>query len=381
MDIMEKIRSLQTQISELTAQVNVLVQRTCDKNAHQAVNSSYSNVVQKTIELSDSNSSVSILPQKNVCDQRTLITENNKARDNSKNNLGHSDQSTKNSQSVTNSKTSQLNTRRDLHSKGRNSTKEISPSSSPDNGKTLNTLLIGDSILHGINLKGLKRNVHKHAVSGANIDTMLCDIKMFDLKTFSTIISYIGGNDVANACDLELYEEKYDQLLRYIKKENAACKIIMCSIGPRRDVQDCEITQLNEIINGLAREHGHTLADIFSAFHEKDGTVCERFYQYDSIHINPSGIKRFMRVLHDINDIVMDFDHCNFPRKSGYGNRVGYRRNYLKQRGRGLYKRSVKCLKCGENNHETLKCRHKNQLKCHNCNFYGHKSSLCENEL
>ncbi|MCG8113420.1 MAG: SGNH/GDSL hydrolase family protein [Candidatus Thiodiazotropha taylori] len=374
MDIMEKIRSLQKQMSQLTSQVNDIMQE-YGKNAPQTTNkSSYSSIVQEAIELSDSNDSVSILPQKKVDNQRAQSTEKSKAMENVRNNPDRPSNSI--------SKNGQSSSTRQLRTRERISTNDSNQSNSANTNNSSNVLLIGDSILHGINVKGLRSNVHKHSVSGAKINTILSDIKRFDLKIFSSVIIYIGGNDVANGSDLELFEEKYDQLLQYVMKENANCKVIMCNIGPRSDIKDCENTQFNDIIHGLARQHGHTLADIYSAFHEKDGNVCERFYQQDSIHVNPSGIKRFMRVLHDINSIVLDFDQCNFPRRSGYGKtRASHRRNLQNPRGRGVTNRNVKCLKCGESNHETLYCRHKNQLKCYNCRFYGHKSSLCEYDL
>ena len=89
------------------------------------------------------------------------------------------------------SRTSQSNTEKQSHS-------QVPQSGIPPASSCNNTLIIGDSVLHGINLKGLKSNVHKHSVSGANIDTILCDIRRFDLKTFSRIIIYAGGNDVSN---------------------------------------------------------------------------------------------------------------------------------------------------------------------------------------
>ena len=110
------------------------------------------------------------------------------------------------------------------------------------------------------------------------------------MKTFPTIIIYIGGNDVASGGDL--YEEIYDQWLHYIKMQNSKCKVTMGTIHvcQRVDIDNYKMPQLNDIIH-LAREHGHKLAYTYSAFHEKDGNVYERIYQYDSIHINPSGDK------------------------------------------------------------------------------------------
>ena len=104
-------------------------------------------------------------------------------------------------------------------------------------------------------------------------------------------------------------------MLSYIKQQNSACKVILCNLCPRTDVDDFELCELNGIIMSLAKEYGHTGADIYSAFHEKDGNICERFYQNGWIHVNSSGMTRFMRVLHDIEHMVEDFDQCCYPKK------------------------------------------------------------------
>ena len=64
-------------------------------------------------------------------------------------------------------------------------------------------------------------------MSGADNDTIPCDIKMVDLKTFSITIICVGGNDMENGTDIELFEEKYDHLLSYIKQQKSTFKVIL----------------------------------------------------------------------------------------------------------------------------------------------------------
>ncbi|MCG8033131.1 MAG: SGNH/GDSL hydrolase family protein, partial [Candidatus Thiodiazotropha taylori] len=153
-----------------------------------------------------------------------------------------------------------------------------SPVNQQDGKSNRSTLIIGDSILHGINMKGLISSAHKHSVSGAKIDNILTDIRRYDLKNFSSIIVYVGGNDFAGGIDPELFEEKYDQLLSYIKKETSNCNVVLCSICPRKDIDENQNCELNDIIQNLTKDHNCVLADMFNAFHEKDGGVCERFF-------------------------------------------------------------------------------------------------------
>ena len=49
--------------------------------------------------------------------------------------------------------------------------------------------------------------------------------------------------------------------------------------------------------------------------------------------------------------------------------------------GRGVqhHNNAERCFKCGLTNHKTYQCRHKKQLQCYICKFYGHKDSVCWN--
>ena len=80
-------------------------------------------------------------------------------------------------------------------------------------------LLGGDSILKGINTKGLTSDVKICARSGATVDDLLDELSVYDLKSFAQIIICIGGNDCSNRMDTHAFEEKYDHLISLIKKK------------------------------------------------------------------------------------------------------------------------------------------------------------------
>ena len=50
------------------------------------------------------------------------------------------------------------------------------------------TLLIGSSILAGINRKGLNKNIERNPIPGATVDILIDKIQIFDLKCFSKIV-------------------------------------------------------------------------------------------------------------------------------------------------------------------------------------------------
>ena len=108
-------------------------------------------------------------------------------------------------------------------------------------------LLIGDSILHPINTKGLIRGLHKHSRGGATISGIINDIALYDLSQFQT--SSVGGNDSAYGIDEALLEEKYDQLISIVKTGNAQCTLYICKIASRGDT---DVTNLNSCIERLS---------------------------------------------------------------------------------------------------------------------------------
>lgn len=243
-------------------------------------------------------------------------------------------------------------------------------------------LLIGDSIISGINPKGLKENVYKDGISGASVDCILKEVKVFDLSQFSHIIIYVGGNNASKGTDTEYFEEKYDQLLDHIKKKNNNCEVLLVNSCPRGDTDTAEV---NSIIHSLAEEYHMTFVDAYLAFHNKHGEVIERYYSKDSIHLSTSGIKRLLGTINSFVEIVQNFDQCGFLRRQGKGrpattHQRGAGLNVRSQSTRANNRRKLRCNKCGETNHTTIQCRHSDRIQCHHCGYSGHKSKRCLNK-
>lgn len=238
-------------------------------------------------------------------------------------------------------------------------------------------LLIGDSIVSGINQNGLRKNVYKQGISGATIDSLLNEIEVFDLRQFSHIVIYIGGNDASNRTDIEYFEEKYEQLLSHIK-QNSQCTVLLVNVCPRGDTDTMEV---NDVISRLSEHHNMELIDAFDAFYNKYGEKIDRYYSRDSIHLSDSGVKRLLGTINSKLDIVHDFSYCVFSKPSNGRYRrttpIQSKRTQYSNHGNG---KKLQCNKCGENNHETRSCKHKEQLKCYDCGYYGHKSIRCGNQ-
>ena len=236
-------------------------------------------------------------------------------------------------------------------------------------------LLMGDSIITGVNIKGLKDKVYKHGISGATVDTLLQEIEVYDLQNFSHIILYIGGNNASNGTDSEYFEEKYDQLICYIKERNRDCKIMLVNSCPRGDV---DVTHVNEIMSELAEQHDIVLIDAYKAFFNKKQTLSVNYYSQDRIHLSNSGVKRLVGTINNHLDIVDNFTDLVFSgRKPTARLSPQHRSNRSSPAQRGNGAKPQPCTKCGEENHKTSDCKHVAPLQCHNCGYYGHKSRKC----
>ena len=56
---------------------------------------------------------------------------------------------------------------------------------------TPKTLIIGDSIINGINQRGLKNYVHCSGISGATVETVHEKMSVYNLKNFTNVIIFI----------------------------------------------------------------------------------------------------------------------------------------------------------------------------------------------
>ena len=97
------------------------------------------------------------------------------------------------------------------------------------------TLIIGDSILKGVNSRGLKKGVKICTRSGATINDLWDESSVYDMKSFGQIIICIGGNDCSSRLNIKTFEEKYDQLITFIKSANGDYAIYLSKALPRGD--------------------------------------------------------------------------------------------------------------------------------------------------
>ena len=62
------------------------------------------------------------------------------------------------------------------------------------------------------------------------------DTSLYALKSFHTLVIYIGGNDCSKNTNEDTFVKKYKKLISLIKVSNPACTIYISKIAPRGDV-------------------------------------------------------------------------------------------------------------------------------------------------
>ena len=279
-------------------------------------------------------------------------------------------------------------------------------SETPNAGK--NTLLIGSSMIKGVNIKGLKKGTLTHAKEGAGIESITEEIKLFDLRKFTNIIIYIGGNDAADGMNTDNFESKYNKLLQNVQLKNPNCEILLCELCPRYDV---DVREFNNVIYQVALDTGAIMIQLFSTF-LKHGWVVDRYYTKDGIHLSTSGIKRMLGGINEVHHIVDDFKTCTFYQRGrnqqhqfkSYTERDSTRwrpinrqttpqgfqqvprsrrpRRYLTddQYNAG----NMMCVYCKKTNHASNECyfrKTKFNGHCFDCAQIGHKKLNCVNQL
>ena len=284
------------------------------------------------------------------------------------------------------------------------------------------TLLIGDSIISGVNKKGLIRNMECLSIPGGTIYSLTNKLEIFDISKFSNIIITIGGNDAADKANLDSFYVDFNNLIKSTKLINPQLKIFLCSSSPRGDT---DVTDINNVILQLCQENNLSFIDINASFYDqKKNELKYHFYKpRDSIHLSRSGTKRLLGSINEHITVVDNFEKCvfssNMPQQLPQTNNINGKQPYYSQpkqwttgtfhthsqRGSTAYlssdrqdrnlrnhtrhhvepaepKRTERCMKCGMTNHATLDCFHQKQVQCFKCRCFGHKDymGLCWNK-
>lgn len=244
-------------------------------------------------------------------------------------------------------------------------------------------LFIGDSILNGVNTKGLVKGIQKHSKGGATVQDLIEDVSVYDLRSFENCIIFVGGNDCARNTTDKAFIDSYEQLISLIKIANPECTIYVCKIAPRGDV---DVAEFNSSIERLSQhwrnQNVHCISNTYDYFFNKNYLPASRYFSRDGIHMSHSGVKRLLDAVSTSITIVADYNLCVFSNyktqsqrgQTGYGQRRRIQPNpYMGNRMRGGNGQSDK-------SHPSGPRRFRNsQKECYQCHMIGHIQTDCWN--
>ena len=251
--------------------------------------------------------------------------------------------------------------------------------STTTSSKPLQTLVVGDSVLKGINSKGLESGVRICSKNGAKIKDIWDEISVYDFKSFQNVIICVGGNDSSSGTETSMFEEKYDELVGYIKAANNNCAVYLCKVVPRGDVDVSGINASIERVVNHWRMHNIKLVESTNElFFGADGLPCGRYFSTDGIHVSHSGTKRFIDAINRHVLIVRDFQSCVYRTGSEQQQQQGRNNKRRPSMGRnyGRYKNTTPNGGMSRNTQFTGHSSKQNRT-CYACSMPGHIYSEC----
>ncbi|MCG7879539.1 MAG: hypothetical protein N0C90_24890, partial [Candidatus Thiodiazotropha endolucinida] len=180
------------------------------------------------------------------------------------------------------------------------------------------------------------------------------------------------------------FMDLYEQLLNKVKGANPACRIYVCKIAPRGDV---DVTDFNNGIERLSQhwknKNVYCISNTYDYFFTKHYLPASRYFGRDGIHMSHSGIKRLIDAVNTSVKIVADYNLCVF---SSYKTQLQRGQTSNRQRRKTQYKSYMGNHMRGINSQHgmsrpTEHRRFRNLKKeCYKCHMIGHIQADCWNE-
>ena len=275
-------------------------------------------------------------------------------------------------------------------------------------------MIIDSSIIRDIDSSKVENTLIK-AIPGATISDIREDLDSYD-EHFNSLTLVCGGNDIDNACSLDLEEEECDDYVDLNEVKNdfsnlidlakeKARNVIVSSVIPRYRPSKPQlvgkIDLMNSALQMLCGEKNVSFINNDTNFKLPDETINEGFFYEDReeegawIHLNKQGTNRLAKNL-ELNCTGKDVTRRNVRRKTQqrtqqpYKNTHGHDRNRLGTAEFGntrkthndfgawnQRKTTVRCWNCSEPGHTQAECRLERPVRCSQCYQIGHKSEFC----
>jgi len=154
------------------------------------------------------------------------------------------------------------------------------------------TLIIGDSIIKGIQPRGLNTNVDCRTCPGAIITDLGKRIEQLDMRVYSKVAVYVGGNDVSSGLRLGDSRAELLRLTRHIQRQQ--CEVYVCTISPR---QDADVRGYNSMVKEICEETGANVIETNPSFVYGDGNMVRHYFTRDGIHLSEYGSRTLVKAI------------------------------------------------------------------------------------
>ena len=154
------------------------------------------------------------------------------------------------------------------------------------------TLIIGDSILKGIQRPGLDRMVDCHKISGAIITDIAENLHKLDMRQYENVIIFVGGNDVSDGKWADAYRAELLKVTRNLQRQQ--CRVYLCTVSPRQQV---DVSMFNNKVREICDETGADLIDAYQSFVYGDGSMVRHYFLPDGVHLNRYGSRALVTTI------------------------------------------------------------------------------------
>ena len=155
------------------------------------------------------------------------------------------------------------------------------------------TLIIGDSSLKKIKVRGLTKKTRIQTVPGGTISDIANVLLKMDISRYKNIIVHVGTNDIHKSADTFINE--YDNLLNIIYNKSGSLKIVVSGLCPKMDMDTYIIDELNDCLYELTNSYDLNFVDYNFSFYFSNGNVNHNFLLEDDLHLSSKGTSAFLK--------------------------------------------------------------------------------------
>ncbi|CAC5363367.1 unnamed protein product [Mytilus coruscus] len=208
----------------------------------------------------------------------------------------------------------------------------------PDDRKD-KTLIIGSSIIKGIDASKIGKDVDIRTNRGATVPILTEKIRKSNIQHYISIILVVGGNDASSRIQPEAFRETYEFMIKTVRSINPSIDIAVSEICRRRNVNT---DVYNTILHRISTELNFKIIKQTDAFVSRGGDLVSTYYHRDGIHLTNQGT---IQLLRNINRVVNIFIRTNSSQSNNENNEQHGERQSIVNTFNGI------CFNCGFHDH------------------------------